>query len=104
MHAASSALFDAATRYEPFRRRGRAASASRLSTCSRPLCTHGALGRVRRQYTSTDALPLIPGIDAWAARPGGQLLYFVAFDDADPAPAGVAVIDRRRAVALPDDR
>jgi NADPH:quinone reductase-like Zn-dependent oxidoreductase len=53
-------------------------------------------------YTSTDALPLIPGIDGVGRSEDGQLLYFVAFDGTFGTFAERTVIDRRRAVALPD--
>src|SRR4051812_6219758 len=51
-------------------------------------------------YTSTDELPLIPGIDGVGRTPGGELLYFVLPDTAFGAMADQTVVDRRRAVAL----
>lgn len=53
-------------------------------------------------YTSTNALPLIPGVDGVARLPDGQHVYFVATDDAPGTMAQQAVIDRRRSIALPD--
>ncbi|MEU6146530.1 zinc-binding alcohol dehydrogenase family protein [Streptomyces sp. NPDC047081] len=53
-------------------------------------------------YTSDGALPLIPGIDGVGRTPDGELLYFVAPDDHGTM-AEQAVVDRRRAVALPAD-
>jgi NADPH:quinone reductase-like Zn-dependent oxidoreductase len=52
-------------------------------------------------YTSTGALPMIPGIDGVARLADGSRVYFVA-DDGLPGPmADRAVIDVRRAVPLP---
>lgn len=53
-------------------------------------------------YTSTGALPMIPGIDAVGRRPDGKRIYFVAGDDAPGTMAGKAVADVRRAIELPD--
>jgi NADPH:quinone reductase-like Zn-dependent oxidoreductase len=71
--------------------------------------------RVRSQangshYTSTDELPLIPGVDgvgrlrdgADSGRDGG-LVYFVLPDTTRGSMAEQVVIDRRRSIALPDD-
>lgn len=52
-------------------------------------------------YTSDGTLPLIPGIDAVGRTAEGELLYFVAPDGALGTMAERAVVDRRRAVALP---
>jgi NADPH:quinone reductase-like Zn-dependent oxidoreductase len=54
-------------------------------------------------YTSTEALPLIPGVDGVGRCADGQLLYFVALDSAFGTMAERTVIDRRRAVPLPAD-
>jgi len=53
-------------------------------------------------YTSDGTLPFIPGIDAVGRTEAGELLYFVAPDDAGTM-AEQAVVDRRRAVTLPPD-
>ncbi|MFC4591052.1 quinone oxidoreductase family protein [Sphaerisporangium corydalis] len=53
-------------------------------------------------YTSDGTLPLIPGIDGVGRTPDGELLYFVAQDTALGTMAEKAVVDRRRALALPD--
>ncbi|MZQ81293.1 zinc-binding alcohol dehydrogenase family protein [Paenibacillus sp. 5J-6] len=63
--------------------------------------------RVRSQangshYTSSDKLPLIPGIDGVGRMPDGQLVYFVAPDSSMGTFAEKAVIDLRRSVLLPD--
>ncbi len=44
-----------------------------------PRVRSGAAGR---HYTSTGALPMVPGIDAVGRRADGQLVYFVADDAA----------------------
>jgi NADPH:quinone reductase-like Zn-dependent oxidoreductase len=54
-------------------------------------------------YTSTGALPMIPGIDGVGRRPDGKLVYFVSVDDAIGTMAERALVDLRRAVELPDD-
>ncbi|MDR9372522.1 zinc-binding alcohol dehydrogenase family protein, partial [Conexibacter sp. JD483] len=64
--------------------------------------------RVRSQangshYTSTDALPLVPGIDGVGRDPEGRLRYFVMFDTPLGSFAERTAIDRRRSVVLPDD-
>jgi NADPH:quinone reductase-like Zn-dependent oxidoreductase len=59
--------------------------------------------KVGAHYTSTGALPMIPGIDGVGRRPDGRLLYFAAHDDVIGTMADKAVVDLRRAVALPYD-
>jgi NADPH:quinone reductase-like Zn-dependent oxidoreductase len=63
--------------------------------------------RVRSQaggshYTSTDELPLVPGIDGVGRTPDGQLRYFVLPDTVMGAMADQTVIDLRRSIALPE--
>lgn len=62
--------------------------------------------RVRAQangshYTSTDELPLIPGVDGVGRLPDGQLVYFVITDTALGSFADKTVIDLRRSVPIP---
>lgn len=64
--------------------------------------------RVRSQadgshYTSTDSLPLIPGIDGVGRLPDGGLVYFLLPDTAQGAMAEHTVIDLRRSVPLPGE-
>jgi NADPH:quinone reductase-like Zn-dependent oxidoreductase len=64
--------------------------------------------RVRSQadgshYTSTDELPLIPGIDGVGRTEQGELRYFVLPDTSLGAMAEQTLIDPRRSVALPSD-
>ncbi|WAC91813.1 quinone oxidoreductase family protein [Mycobacterium sp. Aquia_213] len=63
--------------------------------------------RVRSQadgshYTSTGALPLVPGIDGVGRAPDGTIRYFVVPDTALGAMAEQTVIDQRRSIVLPD--
>jgi NADPH:quinone reductase-like Zn-dependent oxidoreductase len=63
--------------------------------------------RVRSQadgshYTSTDELPLVPGIDGVGRAPDGTLRYFVLPDTTMGAMAERTVVDLRRSVVLPD--
>lgn len=64
--------------------------------------------RVRSQadgshYTSTDALPLVPGIDGVGRAPDGTLRYFVLPDTTMGAMAERTVVDLRRSVVLPEE-
>jgi NADPH:quinone reductase-like Zn-dependent oxidoreductase len=64
--------------------------------------------RVRSQangshYTSTDELPLIPGIDGVGRRGDGSLVYFLLSDTAYGSMAERTVIDARRSIPLPED-
>ncbi len=104
MHAAVVRSFDAPPRYESFP----TPQASGEREIAVDVLAAGLHRRVRSgasgsHYSSTDALPLIPGIDGVGRSEDGELLYFVAFDDTSGTFAERAVIDRRRAVALPDD-
>lgn len=63
--------------------------------------------RVRSQasgshYTSTDELPLVPGIDGVGRLESGRLVYFVLPDTALGAMAQRTVVDMRRTIELPD--
>jgi NADPH:quinone reductase-like Zn-dependent oxidoreductase len=63
--------------------------------------------RVRSQadgshYTSSGALPLVPGIDGVGRARDGTIRYFVLPDTTMGAMAEQTVIDQRRSVALPD--
>jgi NADPH:quinone reductase-like Zn-dependent oxidoreductase len=53
-------------------------------------------------YTSTGALPMIPGFDGVARGPDGQLRYFILPDAHLGSMAEQAVIDPRRSTPLPD--
>jgi len=64
--------------------------------------------RVRSQsdgshYTSTDELPLVPGIDGVGRTSSGELRYFILEDTTMGAMAERTVIDLRRSIRLDDD-
>ena len=104
MHAAVVRSFDAPPRYETFQTPEPSGeqeiAVDVLAAGLHPRVRSGASGR---HYTSTEALPLIPGVDGVGRSAAGQLMYFIAFDGALGTMAERAVIDRRRALALPDD-
>ncbi len=104
MHAAVVRSFDKPPHYETFQtpepRDEHEAAVEVLAAALHPRVRSGASGS---HYTERGALPLIPGIDGVGRSDEGQLLYFVAFDGAFGTMAERTVIDRRRAVALPDD-
>jgi NADPH:quinone reductase-like Zn-dependent oxidoreductase len=63
--------------------------------------------RVRSQadgshYTSSDELPLVPGIDGVGRAPDGTLRYFVLPDTAIGALAEQTIVDLRRSIVLAD--
>jgi len=63
--------------------------------------------RVRSQadgshYTSTDELPLVPGVDGVGRLPDGTLRYFALGDTTAGAMADQTVIDLRQSFVLPD--
>lgn len=64
--------------------------------------------RVRSQaagshYTSSDDLPLVPGIDGVGRAPDGTLRYFILSDTTMGAMAEQTVVDLRRSVVIPRD-
>ena len=64
--------------------------------------------RVRSQadgshYTSTDQLPLVPGVDGVGRAADGTLYYFILLDSAHGAMAQQTLIDPRRSIVLPAD-
>ena len=64
--------------------------------------------RVRSQadgshYTSTDELPLVPGVDGVGRGPDGLLRYFVLPDTTLGSMAEQTVVDVRRSIVLPAD-
>jgi len=64
--------------------------------------------RVRSQadgsrYTSTDELPLIPGIDGVGRGPDRRLRYFVLPDTTRGSMAEQTVVDERRSILLPEE-
>jgi NADPH:quinone reductase-like Zn-dependent oxidoreductase len=104
MHAAVVRSFDAPPRYETFQ----APEPSGEQEIAVEVLAAGLHPRVRSgasgsHYTSAGVLPLIPGVDGVGRSDDGRLLYFVALDGAFGTMAERTVVDRRRAVVLPDD-
>jgi NADPH:quinone reductase-like Zn-dependent oxidoreductase len=103
MHAAVVRSFDAPPRYETFQTPEPSGAheivVDVLAAALHPRVRSGAAGS---HYTSTEALPLIPGVDGVGRSEDGQLLYFIAFDGALGTMAQRTVVDTRRALALPD--
>lgn len=64
-----------------------------------PRVRSGASGR---HYTSTGALPLVPGVDGVGCLPDGRRVYFLALDSDHGTMADRTVVDRGRCVPLPD--
>ena len=102
MYAAVVRSFDHSPRYEsfdnPVAKGGNELLVDVLAAGLHPRVRAGASGS---HYTSTHALPLIPGVDAVGRLPDGQMVYFVAPDTALGTMADQAVIDRRQSVPLP---
>jgi len=101
MHAAVVTSFDAPPRYAEFAEP--VAGADELVVEVVAAALHP---RVRSQangshYTSTDELPLIPGIDAVVRDRQGQLRYAVLDDTVRGTMADRTVIERHRSVVLP---
>jgi NADPH:quinone reductase-like Zn-dependent oxidoreductase len=102
MHAAVVHTFGHPPRYEAF---DAPVPSGRHQELVEVLAT-GLHPRVRSQangthYTSTGALPLIPGIDGVGRRADGSLIYFVLPDTAYGAMAERTVVDLRRSIPLP---
>jgi NADPH:quinone reductase-like Zn-dependent oxidoreductase len=103
MYAAVVTTFDAAPRYQEFPAPVPADEDEMLVD----VLAAGLHPRVRSQangshYTSTDELPLVPGIDGVGRGPDGRLRYFILPDTTMGAMAEQTVIDVRRSVLLPD--
>jgi NADPH:quinone reductase-like Zn-dependent oxidoreductase len=104
MNAAVVRSFDLSPRYETFQTPEPGGeheiAVDVLAAGLHPRVRSGAAGS---HYTSTEALPLIPGIDGVGRAADGQLLYFVAFDSTFGTMAERTVIDRRRAAPLSEN-
>ena len=102
MRAAVVDAFDAPPRYRDFpdpRPAGdHQASVDVLAVGLHPRVRSQASGS---HYTSTDELPLIPGIDGVGRLGDGRLVYFVLPDTRRGAMAEKVVIDVRRSIVLP---
>ncbi len=103
MNAAVVTSFERPPRYQPFdipHPSDQQALVDVLAAGLHPRVRTGAAGA---HYTSTGALPMIPGIDAVARRPDGSRIYFVVDDQVLGTMADKTLVDDRRSVALPDD-
>jgi len=103
MKAAVVSSFDSAPRYQDFPSPAAAGEDEMLVD----VLAAGLHPRVRSQadgshYTSTDELPLVPGVDGVGRGPDGRLRYFVLPDTAMGAMAEQTVIDPRRSIVLPE--
>lgn len=102
MKAAVVTTFDSAPRWAEFAE----AAPTRPTEEVVEVLAAGLHPRVRSQasgshYTSTDELPLVPGVDGVGRRADGSLLYFVLGDGPLGSMAERTVVDLRRAVPLP---
>ncbi len=103
MHAAVVTSFDSAPRYQEFPAPVPTGDDEMLID----VLAAGLHPRVRSQadgshYTSTDELPLVPGIDGVGRGPDGLLRYFILPGTSRGAMADQTVIDIRRSVVLPE--
>jgi NADPH:quinone reductase-like Zn-dependent oxidoreductase len=102
VHAAVVTSFDSAPRYQEFP----APVPSGHDEMLIDVLAAGLHPRVRSQadgshYTSTDELPLVPGVDGVGRGPDGLLRYFILPDTTMGAMAEQTIIDPRRNVVLP---
>jgi NADPH:quinone reductase-like Zn-dependent oxidoreductase len=103
MHAAVVTAFDSPPAYQEFPTPAPQAPDEVLVD----VLAAGLHPRVRSQangshYTSTDELPLVPGIDGVGRTGEGELRYFVLPDTTLGAMAEHTVVDLRRSVLLPE--
>lgn len=104
MHAAVVSSFDAVPEYGRFEN----AVPTGPHDLVVDVLASGLHPRVRSQadgshYTSTDELPLIPGIDGVGRGADGTLRYFILPDTTRGSMAERTVIDARRSIVLPAD-
>lgn len=103
MRAAVVSAFDTAPRYEEFP----TPVPTRPTELVVEVLAAGLHPRVRSQangshYTSTDALPLVPGIDGVGRGDDGVLRYFLLPDTTLGSMAERTLIDTRRSIELPE--
>ena len=104
MKAAVVSSFNTAPRYEDFP----VPAASGDDDMLVDVIAAGLHPRVRSQangshYTSTDELPLVPGVDGVGRGADGHLRYFILPDTTVGSMAEQTVIDVRRSIVLPED-
>jgi len=104
MNAAVVTSFDEPPRYQrfPVPQPGTAEEmlVEVLAVGLHPRVRTGAAGS---HYTSTGALPMIPGIDGVGRRPDGRRVYFAVEDDVLGTMAEKTVVRAHRSIELPDD-
>ena len=103
MKAAVVSTFNAPPRYQDFPDPAPAGDGEIVVT----VLAAGLHPRVRSQadgshYTSTDELPLVPGIDGVGRGSDGALRYFVLPDTTLGSMAEQTVVDTRRSIVLPE--
>ena len=102
MHAALVESFDRPPRYaevdEPAVGEPGLVRLEVVAAALHPRVRSGANGS---HYTSDGQLPLVPGVDGVGRQGDGSLVWFIADDTAMGTMAEIAVVDRRRTVALP---
>ncbi len=102
MYAAVVTSFDSAPRYQEFTtpvpRRNTDMLVDVIAAGLHPRVLSQADGS---HYTSTDELPLIPGIDGVGRGQDGQLRYFILPDTTVGSMAEQTLIDTRRSIILP---
>jgi NADPH:quinone reductase-like Zn-dependent oxidoreductase len=103
MHAAVVRSFDHPPRYEEFATPTPAGGQVLVDVLAAGLHPRVRSGANGSHYTSDGSLPMIPGVDGVARLADGRSVYFVADDDAPGTMAEQALLDPRRAVALPAD-
>ena len=104
MKAAVVSSFDTAPRYEDFP----VPIVSGDDDLLVDVIAAGLHPRVRSQangshYTSTDELPLVPGVDGVGRGADGLLRYFILADTTMGSMAEQTVVDVRRSIVLPED-
>jgi len=103
MHAAVVRSFDHPPRYETWDTPVPAGpDQTRLDVLAVGLHPRVRTDAGGRHYTSTGALPMIPGIDGIGRVADGSLVYFVSPEDVWGSMAEQAVVDLRRTVRLAD--
>ncbi|MET0864833.1 MAG: zinc-binding alcohol dehydrogenase family protein [Nakamurella sp.] len=103
MYAAVVTSFGSAPRYQEFHTPEPRGETAMLVD----VLAAGLHPRVRSQaagshYTSTNELPLVPGIDGVGRGSDGQLRYFLLPDTSMGSMAEQTVVDTRRSIALPE--
>jgi NADPH:quinone reductase-like Zn-dependent oxidoreductase len=101
MHAAVVRSFDHPPRYESFPEpQPTGADETLVEVLAAGLHPRVRSGAAGSHYTSTGALPMIPGLAGVGRLPDGRTVYFVAPDDAPGSMADRAVVDIGRTVFL----